>query len=109
MRGGWIVRAKPVGRAEWGYGPSAFSVQMTDRWRPFFPRDPRRQAPAIGRVLRYQPELPARRHPAGWLSRPHVRRRARLADDLEGLGRPYEPRRRIRTRPSYHLTQVKCG
>jgi hypothetical protein len=37
MRGGWIVRAKPVGRAEWGYGPSAFSVQMTDRWRPFFP------------------------------------------------------------------------
>jgi hypothetical protein len=61
------------------------------------------------RLLHHQPGLPARRRPPGRLPRPQVRRRTRLADDLEGLVRPYDPRRGIRTRSGAHLTQVKCG
>ena len=70
---------------------------------------PRGQASAAGRMLRHQPRLSARGRPAGWLPRPQVRRRTRLADHLEGLVRPHDPRRGLRTRPDHHLTQVKCG
>src|SRR6476619_3635978 len=56
-----------------------------------------------------QPGLPARRRPAGWLSRPQVRRRARLADDLERLVRPDDPHRGLRTRPDRRFIVMKCG
>src|SRR3712207_7773979 len=50
--------------------------------------------------------LPAWRRPARRLSRPQVRRRTRLADDLEGMVRPHDSRRRVRTCPGYRLSQV---
>jgi hypothetical protein len=52
--------------------------------------------------------FPARRRPPGRLSHPQVRRRTRLANNLERLVRPHDPCRRVRTRPNHHLTQVKC-
>src|SRR3954467_867224 len=60
-------------------------------------------------MLREQPSLSAWGRPAGWVPRPHVRRRAWLADTVEGLVRSHDPRRGLRTRPDHHLRQMKCG
>src|SRR3954469_25896867 len=41
--------------------------------------------------------------------RPHVRRRAWLADTVEGLVRSHDPRRGPRTRSDHHLSQMNVG
>src|SRR3954454_22426771 len=60
-------------------------------------------------MLREQPSLSAWGRPAGWVPRPHVRRRAWMANTVEGLVRSHDPRRGVRTRADYRLSQVKCG
>src|SRR4051794_33872806 len=60
-------------------------------------------------MLREQPSLSAWGRPAGWVPRPQVGRRPRLADTVEGLVRSHDPRRGLRTRPDHHLSQMKCG
>src|SRR3954468_23977128 len=57
-------------------------------------------------MLREQPSLSAWGRPAGWVPRPHVRRRARLADTVERLVRPHDPCRGLRTRSDHHLSQL---
>src|SRR3954466_15759594 len=60
-------------------------------------------------MLREQPSLSAWGRPAGWVPRPQVGRRPRLADPVERLVRSHDPRRGLRTRPDHRLSPVKCG
>src|SRR4051794_38320913 len=73
------------------------------------PQGPRGQASETGRMLREQPSLSAWGRPAGRFPRPHVRRRAWLANTVEGLVRSHDPGRGLRTRSDHRLSQMKCG